>query len=102
MAITRNERPPVSWDDLLSAISPQRGFANTDLRRAIGAISTAQQEGSISDEQAEELIKMLAAVAVSGQVNALVGDFFTPDTHGRLGLRFGRGVLRHGHRFSYI
>ena len=99
MAITRNELPPVSWDDLLSAISPQRGFTNADLRRAISAISTAQQEGRISDEQAEELIKMLAAVAVSGQVNALVGDFFTPDAHGRLGLRFGRGSLRHGYRF---
>ena len=99
MTTTRNELPPVSWDELLSAISPQRGFANADLRRAIGAISTAQQEGRISDEQAEELIKMLAAVAVSGQVNALVGDFFTPDAHGRLGLRFGRRALRHGYRF---
>ena len=103
METTRNELPPVSWDDLLSAISPQLGFANADLRRAIGAVSTARQEGRITDEQAGELIKMLAAVAVSRQVNDLVGDFFTPDAHGQLGTRFGSGRnSRHGHRFSLI
>ena len=88
MATDRNEIPPVSWDDLLSAISPQRGFANADLRRAVAAIAAAQQEGRITDKDAAELTRMLAAVAVSRQVNAMVGDFFTPDAHGRLGLRF--------------
>ena len=88
MATDRNEIPPVSWDDLLSAISPQRGFAGADLRRAVAAIAAAQQEGRITDKDAAELTRMLAAVAVSRQVNAMVSDFFTPDARGRLGLRF--------------
>lgn len=102
MTITRNELPPVSWDDLLSAISPQRGLTSADLQRAVAAIATAQQEGRITDKDAAELIKMLAAVAMSGQVNAIVGDFFTPDAQGRLGIRFGGGVFsRRGHHFSF-
>ena len=89
MATARNELPPVSWDDLRSAISPQQGFAGQDLQRAVSAIAAAQQEGRITDKDAAELIKMLAAVAVSRQVNAMVGDFFTPDARGRFGSRFG-------------
>lgn len=89
MTIARNELPPVSWDDLLSAISPRRGLTNADLQRAVAAVAAAQQEGRITDKDAAELIKALAAVAMSGQVNAMVGDFFTPDTRGRLGVRFG-------------
>ena len=65
----------MSWDDLLLAISPQRGFDNADLRRVIDAITTAQQEGHITDEDAEELLKVLLATVVSGRVNAMVGDF---------------------------
>ena len=102
MTTTRNELPPVSWDDLLSAISPQRGLTNADLQRAITAVAAAQQEGRITDKDATELIKMLAAVAMNGQVNAIVGDFFTPDNQGRLGIRFGGGGFsRHGHRFAF-
>ena len=99
MATARNERLPVSWDDLVSAISPQRGFTSAELQRAVAAVATAQQAGRITDEQAEEVIKMLAAVAVSGQVNAMVGDFFTPDAQGRLGIRFGAGEFPRHSRF---
>ena len=102
MTTATNKLPPVSWDDLLSAISPQRGFTSADLQRAVTAVATAQQEGRITDEQAEEAIKMLAAVAISGQVNAMVSDFFTPDAQGRLGIRFGRGGFsRQGGLFSF-
>ena len=103
MMIARNDAP-VSWDDLLSAISPQRGFANTDIQRFINAVTTARQEGHITDEELEDLIKMLAAVVMSGQVNAIVGDFFTPYAPGHLGGRFGEhSSLRQGHRrFSLI
>ena len=100
----RQERTsPVSWDDLLLAISPQRGFDNADLRRVIDAITTAQQEGHITDEDAEELLKVLLAAVVSGRVNAMVGDFFTPDARGHLGARFGKRVFpSHSRRFSLI
>ena len=103
MAITRNELPPVSWDDLLSAISPQRGFANADLRRTIEAVTAAQQEGRITDKDAEELLKVLFAAVISGRVNAMVGDFFTPNAQ-RPGSRFGeRSSHQHsGRRFSLI
>lgn len=102
MTIARNELPPVSWDDLLSAISPRRGLTNADLQRAVAAVAAAQQEGRITDKDAAELIKALAAVAMSGQVNAMVGDFFTPDTQGRLGVRFGGGGFsQYGPRFTF-
>ena len=104
MTIARNELPPVSWDDLLLAISPQRGFDNADLRRVIDAVTTAQREGHITDEDAEELIKVLLAAVVSGRVNAMVGDFFTPDNRGHLGTRFGERVFpsHSRRRFSLI
>lgn len=102
MTITRNELPPVSWDDLLSAISPRRGLTNADLQRAVTAIAAAQQEGRITDNDAAEFIKMLAAVAMSGQVNAIVGDFFTPSGHGRLGASYGNvGFSQNQRRFSF-
>lgn len=78
MAATRDERLPVSWNDLLAAISPQRGFSNTDLPRAIGALIAARQEDRLTDAEAAELIKMLVAVAVSGEVNAIVDNFSRP------------------------
>ena len=103
MTTATSKLPPISWDDLLSAISPQQGLANADLRRAITAVATAQQEGRITDKDAAELIKMLAAVAVNRQVNAMVADFFTPDAQGRLGTRFGgMGSPRFGHRFPLL
>ena len=103
MTTATSKLPPISWDDLLSAISPQQGLANADLRRAITAVVTAQQEGRITDKDAAELIKMLAAVAVNRQVNAMVNDFFTPDAQGRLGIRFGgMGSPRFGHRFPLL
>ncbi len=102
MTITRNELPSVSWDDLLSAISPQRGFANADLRRTIEAITAAQQEGEITDKDAEELLKVLLAAVISGRVNAMVGDFFMPNAH-RPGDRFGEGGFhQHSRHFSLI
>ena len=102
MTITRNEHLPVTWDDLVSALRPRRGLSGADLQRAIDAVTTAQQEGHITDKDAAELIKVLVAVAMSGRINATVNDFFTPDAPGRLGSRFGGGGFsRHSNRFSF-
>lgn len=86
MATIRNEQLPVSWDDLLAAISPRRGISNADLQRAVTAITAAQQEGQITAEEAAELIKVLLAAMLSGRVNTMVNEFFTPDARGRLGV----------------
>lgn len=99
MTTTRNERLPVSWDDLMAAISPRRGLAGDDLRRAIAAIAVAQQEGQITAEEAAEIIKVLVGIAMSSQVNTMVNDFFTPDARGRLGGHLGnRGSALQGSR----
>lgn len=103
MTTTRNELPPVSWDDLLSAISPQRGLNNDDLRRVIEVITAAQQEGHITAEEAAEIIRVLLAAAMSGQVNALVNDFFTPDARRHLGVGFGgQTTPQHNRRFALL
>ena len=89
----------ITYDDLLAAISPRRGLAGDDLRRAIAAVSDAQQEGQITAEEAAEIIKVLVGIAMSSQVNIMVNDFFTPDARGRLGGHLGnRGVAPQGSR----
>ena len=98
MATTRDERHPVSWEDLLAAISPRRGLDRADLQKAITAIVAAQQEGQITDADAQELIKVLVGIAASGQFNVMVNDFFTPDARGRLGGYLGNRGITHGFR----
>lgn len=104
MTTTRNERLPLSWDDLLAAISPRRGLAGDDLRRAIAVVADAQREGQITAEEAAEIIKVLIGIGMSSQVNIMVNDFFTPDAHGRLGGHLGsRGFGPQGsRRFSLL
>lgn len=104
MTTTRNEDVPVSWDDLVAAVRPRRGLAGDDLRRAVAAVAAAQQEGQITAAEAAEIIKALLAIAMSGQVNAMVNDFFTPDARGRFGGHPGNRVfgLQGSRRFSLI
>lgn len=104
MTTTRNEPPPISWDDLLAAISPRQGLAGADLQRAVTAITAAHQEGQITAAEAAEIIKVLIGIRMSAQVNTMVNDFFTPDAHGRLGGHLGsRGFGPRGsRRFSLL
>ena len=91
----------LTYDDLLAAISPRRTLAGADLKRAIDAVVAVQQEGKITAEEAAEIIKVLLAVAVGGQVNAIVSDFFTPGARGPLGGGFGGpAVGPRNHRIS--
>ena len=80
------------------------GWPATICGVVIEAVVAAQQGGQITAEEAAEIIKALLAVAMSGQVNALVNDFFTPDVYGRLGGHLGnRGFgLQGSRRFSLL
>ena len=82
---TAKTNAPISWADLRSAISPQQTFDVANIQRFINAVSSAWQEGSITDEEMTELIKVILAITVSRQVNFIVGDFFAPDRRWHLG-----------------
>ena len=78
MAITRNA-PPLSWDDLLAAISPQPPSPAERLRNALTAIAELQAAGHISAADAETLTKAVIAARINGEITAMVSDYFAPD-----------------------
>lgn len=78
MAITRNA-PPISWDDLLAAISPQPPSPAERLRNALTAIAELQAAGHISAADAETLTKAVIAARINGEITAMVSDYFAPD-----------------------
>ena len=78
MAPTSNDTSLISWDDLLAAINPQPESPETLYRRALGEVVQHWQSGSITDEQAENLIQALVAANITRQANAMVNDFFSP------------------------
>ena len=78
MAITRNA-PPLSWDDLLAAISPQPPSPAERLRNALTAIAELQAAGHISAADAETLTKAVIAARINGEITAMVSDYFSPD-----------------------
>ncbi len=82
MAATRDEHPPVSWEDLLAAISPPEATAEENLRHIIEVGASLHQEGYITNEEMEDLIKIALAVAINDEVNAVVTDFFSPGSRG--------------------
>ena len=77
MAITRNA-PPLSWDDLLAAISPQPPSPAERLRNALTAIAELQAAGHISAADAETLTKAVIAARINGEITAMVSDYFAP------------------------
>ena len=78
MTTTRNA-PPVSWDDLLAAISPQPPSPAERLRNALTAIAELQAAGHISAADAETLTKAVIAARINGEITAMVSDYFAPD-----------------------
>ena len=78
MAITRNA-PPISWDDLLAAISPQPPSPAERLRNALTTIAELQAAGHISAADAETLTKAVIAARINGEITAMVSDYFAPD-----------------------
>lgn len=80
MAITRNA-PPVSWDDLLSAIDPQPLSPEENLRRAIEICVQLRGEGQITDAEIELFLKEAIAHMIAHEVNGMVSRFFSPSRH---------------------
>ena len=78
MAITRNA-PPLSWDDLLAAISPQPPSPAERLRNALTTIAELQAAGHISAADAETLTKAVIAARINGEITAMVSEYFAPD-----------------------
>ena len=91
MAITRNA-PPLSWDDLLAAISPQPPSPADRLRNALTAIAELQAAGHISAADAETLTKAVIAARINGEITAMVSDYFAPDHRHRPNDAYDHGL----------
>lgn len=78
MALAGNGIDHLTLDDLLEAVNPAPPSIEERLRHALTATIKCWQEGQVTDEQAEMLIKALVAANVNRQVNQMVNEFFTP------------------------
>ena len=95
MATTRDERNPVSWEDLLAAINPPKATPEELYEIALDEITTAWREGHLTDEEADGLIKELIAARVRYEMRGMIDDAFSTD----VGRRSGNSPW---HRFSLI
>ena len=75
---TRNEHSPVSWEEVLLAIFPQEGLDSESIRSIVRVIGEARDNGQASDEQVEEVLKLLIASSARHEVNTMLSNFFTP------------------------
>lgn len=79
MALTRNDRLELSWDDLLAAINPQPPSPETLYRQALAEVVVQWQSGAITEKQADELVAVLISANISRQVGEMVHDYFSSD-----------------------
>ncbi len=85
MATTRNELRPVSWKDLLSAISPPKATPEELYELALDEITAAWQEGHLTDAEADGLIKELPSARMHYEIRGMIDDAFSPDIGRRIG-----------------
>lgn len=83
MAIAKNERPPVSWDDLLSAINPPPDPQEESVWQAIDEVATAWRDGHITHEEAATLIRMFMAANVGHDMRGMIDDAFSSNEEWR-------------------
>ena len=83
MASTRDERPPVSWADLLAAINPPKKTPEELYERALDGIIAAWQEGKLTDAEADELVQELISARIHYEMRGIINDALSPDM-GRL------------------
>lgn len=99
MVTTRDERIPMTLDQVLLAINPQQGLNKNRIRNVAEAINEARRDGESDIEEIEEVVKMLIASSVHAEVNNIIGSFFVPSGRSRLGLRVrARNTMSHGRR----
>ena len=79
MATARNERHPVSWEDLRAIITPPNGRQEDDIWRAIDDIVVALQDGRITYEEAKAFIEMVMAANVDYEMREIIANAFSSD-----------------------
>jgi hypothetical protein len=78
MALAKNDIERLTLDDLLEAINPSPPSLEERLRRALAGTIKHWQNGHLTDEQAETIIRAIVATSVNRQMNEMVNDFFAP------------------------
>ncbi len=91
MATTRDERSPVSWEDLLAAINPPKATPEELYERALDSIVVDWQEGHLTEEEADDLIKELMAARIRYEMRGMIKDAFSPQVGRRSGKAPRRG-----------
>ena len=78
MALAKNDIERLTLDDLLKAINPSPPSLEERFRRALAGTIKHWQNGQLTDEQAETIIRAIVATSVNRQMNEIVSDFFAP------------------------
>lgn len=77
MATARNERYPVTWDDLQAAVNPPpkpEEPEDGDVWEAIDEVTDALQQGQITAAEAQGLIRELLASNVDYDLRGMIAD----------------------------
>lgn len=78
MALAGSSTENLTLDDLLEAINPRPPSPEERFRRALQVAIKWWQDGHLTDDQAEELIKALFTVKMNNEVSELISDYFAP------------------------
>ena len=83
MATTRDERHPVSWEDLLAVINPPQKTPEELYELALDEIMTAWREGHLSNEEADALINELLSARMQYELREVFNAVFANPEGGR-------------------
>ena len=83
MATTRDERHPVSWEDLLAVINPPQKTPEELYELALDEIMTAWREGHLSAEEADTLINELLSARMQYELRGVFNAVFSTPESGR-------------------
>lgn len=85
MAAARNERYPVTWDDLQAAIDPPEEPEDRDVWEAIDEVMDALQQGQITAAEAQGHIRELLNANVDYDLRGMIADALAPSDRERSG-----------------
>ncbi len=83
MATARNERYPVTWDDLPAAINPPPEPEDQDVWEAIDEVTDALQQGQITAAEAQGYIRELLSANVDYDLRGIIADALAPSDQER-------------------
>ena len=78
MATVKDDLANWTLDDLLEAINPAPPTPEERVQRALAVIARLQQEGQITDADADAWVRAIIAARINGEFAAMVSDYFTP------------------------